>query len=122
MSMTIFEPYEVSFERGIRIWSELLIYLLQRKAHCKNPCKCVDEDKAIQVVRNWPGSQLGWKEEQLVHYLLGKAASVPAFLSRIEKVMEIDLGMGAEYCIQKLEKKGTEIQNMIKTEHQSKWN
>ena len=122
MSLTIFEPYEVSFERGIRLWSELIVYLLQRRAHCKNPCKCVDDAKSIQLVRHWPGSQLNWKEEQLVHFLLGKAASVPAFLSEMEKVMEIDLGMGAEYCIQKLEKKGLEIQKIILTEHQSKWN
>lgn len=126
MSSTIFDLYEVSFERGIRLWAEMVVYLLQRRCHCKNPCKCINEDKAIPLVRHWPGTQLTWQEEQLVHYLAGKAAMVPAFLSRTEEAMEIDLGMGAEYCIQKLEKKGAEIFKLMDAEervkHQTKWN
>ena len=126
MALTIFEPYQITHERGLRLWCELIVYLLQRKVYqcdqCAGRCKNVDEEKAINLVRHWPGSELTIKEQHVLHFLLGKAVMAHGFLSNMEEIMEIDLNMGAEYCIQKMEKTGQKIHEMLLTDHQKKWN
>lgn len=106
-------------ERGIRLWAEVIVYLKQRClcSKCKNH---VDEERAIRMVVNWPGSLLSDLEIRYVHYLVGKSILVP--MTAIDHICPMDLTMGSEHCIQQLTQKASQLFEIMKVKHQELYN
>lgn len=105
--------YGMDDERGLRLYAELSVYLIQL-CKCKCQMHCTVE-KAFRMLHNWPGSKLAPSERYWLHYMtgmiLGTNTDVKMVLSN-----PMDKLIGAEYYIQHMESRFREIMKQIDVE------
>jgi len=118
---TIFTCYDIGYERGLRLFAELLVYTWQR-CLCGNECMCIKQPKLANLLRNWPGEFNDLNEKLVVHFMAGKIMGNPFYMQLLDKRLKLDLGMGAEYCIQKIIGRIHELDELEKIHHQEKYN
>jgi hypothetical protein len=118
---TIFVSLQIPYERGLRLFAELLVYSLQR-CMCGNPCMCIKQPKLINLLQNWPGTINDRNEERALFFMAGKIMGHPMYMSMVNQRIQLDLGMGAEYCIHKIVERIHELDELEKIAHQEKYN
>lgn len=118
---TLSQKFGLTNERGIRIWSEFLVYAWQR-CLCGNRCMCIKETKSLNLLEYWPGSSLTDTEKLYLYYIASKATMHSNLIATLNEIEPLDLSMGAEYCIQFIEKKCHEAEEYLRIMEQSALN
>lgn len=97
------QAFALPLERGVRLSTELLVYTRQR---CMCPSgKHIDEDKIIIMIsHHWPGSELNPHEKLFIGYIAAVLLHEPQYITISFEKAGLDIGMGADHCIQKLYK------------------